>query len=135
MKRSVEPRFSSEEKLYRGVAKDQLRGSIVKPSALSLQISVNRQHFESAEQVHQRALQSNHRKFNGVAQISVKQARGCHHGQIRVSCIDEPTRDLPAHALIALWTEASLENEIDVDVEHVRVLLARELKVEIPPKE
>lgn len=134
MSRDVDPRFAPGELLFRSISRGHLKGTSVKANALKLQISVAREAHETAEQVQRRALAGRFPQFNGVAQITVRQARGCEHGAVRVACIDEPTREINAHALIALWTEASPDSDIEEAVEKVRTLLARELTLVLAPK-
>lgn len=133
MVRPHELRFAATEVLFRQVAHYQIRNNCIKPSALRLQISVARSKYESATEVQERA----RRKaplYDGVMQIDVQQIRQCGHGHVQVSCIDDPTEQIPSHALIAMWTEASPDHTIDEDLEYVRVLLAREMRLKLPPR-
>jgi len=130
---TVELRFAPTELLFRRIAKDQLKASQIKHSQLRLQISVCRSTQDSAEAVQDRELQNNS-KFNGVAEISVEAARSVCHAPINVACIHEPTSDIPSHSLIAIWTTASPEEEIEEHVDKIRILLSRAMAVVLPPR-
>jgi hypothetical protein len=130
--RDVDPRFASNENLFRAIAKDTLRQGEVKPQSLRLQISVSRSRFDSAATARLRSIERMS-KFNGIAQISVANVRSICCGVVEAICVDEPLHNNDGHTLVALVTEAPPDADIEQDTAEVRVRLARHMQIVIPP--
>lgn len=106
-KRAVDIRFAPDEKLWRAINKGYVSKTDkgIKPSQLRLQISVARSgkgsgSMDSAKPPGAPA------NFNGVAEVTAERVRSASTELVRVACIDEPTREQPEHALVAVFTDA-----------------------------
>jgi hypothetical protein len=125
MTRLYELRFAVDELLHRHAGHADFRASGgLKPGSLRIQISVNR---GSKLERGCAEVPSADPKRSGCAAISVGEARACASGGVRVDCIDDPARDSPAHALIALSTERGPSDyspeqmKLDVDMARGRL--------------
>ena len=120
--------FGAREKLWRTIGPRDLGGEgakkKVKPNALRLQISVERDAFTTLDNV----INSRDSARNGVAEIEATEAVAAGPGPLRVTLVDDPQRDLQAHALIALTAHLDATTT-DEDASRARQSLAEKMAI------
>lgn len=73
-------------------------------------------------------------KFNGIAEITVDDARSAKTDKVHAVCIDEPLADFDEHALIALVTDEPPGHLSEEERNAVRALLAEKMRVVRKPE-
>lgn len=131
MTRPHQVAFAQGERLFRRIEKGALdrEGKKIKHTSLRLQISVDRESFARIDDLPPASLP----KFNGVAAIRAGAARTIGRGPVCVVCVDEPSKEDDAHALIAVVTSAEPAAEIEADVGAARMLIAQKMEVVVSP--
>lgn len=113
MAREHDVTFATEECLWRRVERGDVKGALVKPSRLRLQISIIRERHGTREQVP-------YKKWNGIAEAHANAVAAVCAGNLRVVCVDEPMRtcrddgvSLDGHAVIAIVTTPGDETSVE----------------------
>lgn len=121
--RAVDPHFDQDEAIWRRIEKNNIvaKTNTVKASALRLQVSVVRQRHGVRDSVTEG-------KFNGIAETTALKASSVTTGDARFACIDDPNKDQPGHALLALLVEPG-KTATQAHLNAVREQLALQFRV------
>lgn len=133
-KRAVDICFAPDELLWRAISTDDVvkKTGAVKPSCLRLQISVARS--SKGRQCMDSALRPTAPpKYNGIAQVTVEEARTAKTEKVQAVCVDEPDGEYDEHALIALVTCEPPGRIAQEDINEARALLAGKMTVARKP--
>lgn len=128
MVREADLDFGIDEALWRRIELKNLTGDAgdeVKPMSLRLQISTVREKHGLRDSVP-------FEKWNGIAEAKAGAVAEVLHQAVSVVCIDEPTKDEPGHALIAMVVRPGEQASMDV-INATRALLAKKMKVVVKP--
>ncbi len=125
MPRQHDLTFGRDEKVWRRIEAGQVRGTEVKASALRLQISIVRERYGARESV-------TAGKWNGVAETSAGEVTALDCGAINVVCVDDPSEEIPGHALVAMVVKPGDTATQDL-VNAARAKIAGLLRIVVAP--
>lgn len=126
-KREMDLAFTVDERLWRRVELSDIdKGTNrVKPNRLRLQVSVVREKHGSQADV-------TTERFNGIAETLAGQASEVRQDAVRSVVVDEPTQEVPGHALIAFVALPGEQVE-QTTINEARAALSELMTVVVPP--